>query len=902
MRMLQIIEDDVDALAGDGRMLHLRELGPDDLAALVALHERASDASIQLRYLGAGRPTTVTWMERALTPDAGRCTLGAFRDDALVGTGTFERAGDVDAEFALLVEDSVQHTGVGTLLLEHLVAEARGRGIGRLVGDVLAGNNAMLQVIRDMGLPVSSTIDTGVVHVEIDLDVDDHLVDAISSRDQVATRASLEALLAPRSVVVVGAGQRPGSVGHEVLRNVLAADFPGPVYAINPKRDEVLGVRCYPTAAALPDTPDLAVVALPAARVPEAVADLGARGVRAAVLLGSGFGEAGAAGAALQDRVLEIARNCGMRLVGPNCIGIVNTDPRVRLNATFAGLTPTPGRIGLLAQSGAFGVGLLSGIDRSGAGVAQFVSVGNKIDVGGNDLLLVWEQDDRVRVICAYLESIGDPRRFARIARRVTQRKPVLVVKSGRTEVGRQAGRSHTAAAATSEVAIEALFRSSGVLRMGSMREMLDAARVLADVPLPRGPRVAIVGNSGGPEILAADAASEAGLTVVRWDEQTCGALAAHGMPTQNPLDLGAAVTPEEARVAIEIVARSPVVDAVITVFTDVAITDSTAMGDAIVAAVAGTDKPCVAVSVGARPATLALPGSRWRLPVFTFPEEAAGALGAAFHYAQLRSLPPQVPGRPAGVDVDGAREIVNRALAEGADWLATEDAFDLLVSYGIPVAPYAVVSSVEEARDAAHVIGFPVAAKIAVAGTHKSELGGVRLGLANAGQLDAAVRGLAALGDRRVLLQAMAGAGTELIVGSVHDAQCGPLVMIGAGGVLTDLLQDRRFALAPVTDSEADALVCGLRTAPLLDGYRGAPVVDRRAVREVLVRVAALVDDIPEIAELDINPLVANGDGVVAVDSRVRLAPPPPSPDPLVRRLRGPSHAHSARKENGHD
>lgn len=902
MGMLRLIEDDVDALAGDGRMVHLRELGPDDLPALVALHERASDTSIQLRYLGAGRPTTVTWMESALTPDAGRCTLGAYRNETLVGTGTFERTGDCDAEFALLVEDAVQHTGVGTLLLEHLVAEARGRGIERLIGDVLAGNNSMLRVIRDMGLPISSTFDSGVVHVEIDLDVDDQIVDAISSRDQVATRASLQALLAPRSLVVVGAGQRPGSVGHEVLRNVLGTGFPGAVYAINPNRNEVLGVRCYPTAADLPDTPDLAVVALPAPRVADAVADLGARGVRAAVLLGSGFGEAGAAGAALQDRVLEVARRSGMRLVGPNCIGIVNTDPRVRLNATFAALAPMPGRIGLLAQSGAFGVGLLSGIDRSGTGIAQFVSIGNKIDVGGNDLLLAWEQDDRVRVVCAYLESVGDPRRFARIARRVAQRKPVLVVKSGRTEVGRQAGRSHTAAAATSEVAVEALFRSSGALRVGSMREMLDAARVLADTPLPPGPRVAVVGNSGGPEILAADAASDAGLTVVPFDDDTRAALAAHGLPTQNPLDLGAAVTPEQARAALDIVAGSPLVDAVITVFTEVAITDPKAMDAAIVTAAARADMPFVAVSVGARPATLELPGSPWRLPVFTFPEEAAAALGTAFRYAQLRARPPHLPLRPPDVDADGAREIVDRALARGTDWLPAEEAFDLLVCYGIPVAPYAVVSSVEQARDAAHVIGFPVAAKIAAAGAHKTELGGVRLGLANAAQLDAAVRGLAALGDRRVLLQAMARGGTELIVGSVHDAQCGPLVMIGAGGILTDVLADRSFALAPLTDSDADALVSGLRSARLLDGYRGAPVVDRRAVREVLVRVAALVDDIPEIAELDINPLIANEDGVVAVDTRVRLAPPPPSPDPLVRRLRGPRHPQNPRKENGHD
>jgi acyl-CoA synthetase (NDP forming)/GNAT superfamily N-acetyltransferase len=923
MRMMNLDNErfsaDFDTLGSDGRVVHLRDLLPGDLPVLADLDARASDESVRLRFFGAGRAATAAWEERALTPHPGRYTVGAFREGILVGCGSYEVLDEQPdaAEFALLVADPVQHSGIGTLLLEQLVAHARGHGFHRLVGEVLVANTAMLEVIRDLGLPVTTSIEPGSMHAELDLSVGDEVVDAICERERAAAAESLRPLLAPRSVVIVGAGHRPGTVGHEVLRNVLAGWFPGGVYAVNPRRDDVLGVHCYPNVRDLPEAPDLAIIALPARFVEEAVIDCGLRGVRAAVLLGAGFGEAGAEGAALQDRVLTAAREAGIRLVGPNCIGIANTDPRVSLNATFAALQLQSGSVALLAQSGAFGVGMLGALNQVDDGIAQFVSIGNKIDVGGNDLLLAWEGDERIRVVGAYLESVGDPRRFARIASRVSRRKPVLVVKSGRTDVGRRAGQSHTAAAATSEVALEALFRSSRVLRLGSMRELLDASRVLATTPPPRGPYVAIVGNSGGPEILAADAASDAGLSVPAFAEQTRRALAELGLPDQNPLDLGAAVTPEQAQAALEIVAACPKVDAVITVFTDVAITDAQAMGDAIRAAAldavtgtadgTGIGKPVLAVTVGAAASAQQLPGTNWQLPVFCFPEDAAAALGVAWRYAQLRARPPRLPRRPAGVDADTARTLVDRALDSGEGWLPAEDAFALLAAYGVPVAGCAVVADEEAAVVAARTVGYPLAAKIATPGAHKTDAGGVRLDLADEAALRAAVRDLLPLDDR-VLLQRMAAPGTELIVGSVHDPQCGPLVMLGAGGVLTDILGDRQFALAPLGDEDADDLIAGLRSAVLLDGFRGAPVVDRAAVRDVLVRIAALVDDIPEIAELDVNPLIATADGLVAVDARVRLAPPPTTPDPLVRQLRGPRSAnhgsahHEAPQEARHD
>lgn len=888
MRALRITKDDVDTLASDGRVVHIRDLGPADLPELLALHERASDRSIYLRYFSPNREAARRYVTSLVEPKEGRHVLGAFVADALLGVGMCERVDDEAGEFALLVADTVQHGGIGTLLLEHLIAEARGAGLRRFTAEVLASNSLMLQVIQDLGFEPRTHMEHGETHVEFDLVVAEPVISAISAREESAGAASLRPLLAPRSVAVIGAGQRPGTVGHEVLRNLLAGGFTGPVFAVNPKRSSVLSVPCFATPADLPETPDLAIIALPADRVAESVRACGQRGVRAAVLLSSGFGEMGAEGAARQDEVLAIAREHGIRLLGPNCVGLLNTDPDVRLDATFAVLSGRPGPFAVLAQSGAFGAALLTAADDVGLGVSQFVSIGNKVDVGGNDLLLAWDSDPRTTVIGAYFESIGDPRRFARIARRVTRHKPVIVLKSGRTDVGRKAGRSHTAAAASSDIAVDALFRASGVLRVHTMRELLDTARVLAGQALPAGPRVAIVGNSGGPEIIAADAASDAGLVVPDLDEATIARLKDLGIDAHSPLDLGAAAQPDLVEKVLCAVAESPVVDAVVTVFTDVAVADPDAMLVAIANAAAAVDTPFVAVRAGRAPATRPLANGR-SLPIFTFPEDAVTALGAAHRYARTRAVPPVLARRPDGVDVETARAVAQAALAGEREWLDADESRQVLAAFGIPICPQELASGPDEAVAAAERLGYPVAVKLAGGGLHKSDLGGVHLGLGDEAELRAAVAHLQTLDAGPVLLQPMIGAGTELIAGAVHDPQCGPIVMVGAGGVLTDVLEDRAFGLAPLTDTEAEELIGRLRSARLLDGYRGAPFVSRPVVADVLVRIGALMDDVHEIAELDLNPLICRGEGVLAVDARIRVAEPPLHPDPLVRQLRGP-------------
>jgi acyl-CoA synthetase (NDP forming) len=663
----------------------------------------------------------------------------------------------------------------------------------------------------------------------LDLKPGERMVAAIEERERAADAASLSPLLKPRSIAVVGASDRDGSVGHQVLCNILEGGFTGTVQAVNPHHDTVLGVPSVPSPGDLPEAPDLAVIAVPAAQVPGVVRACGERGARSVLLLSSGFGEAGDAGKELQDEVLAIAREYGMRLVGPNCVGVVNTDPDVRLDATFAVLPMQPGQLGLLSQSGAFGIAFLVAAARCGLGVSQFVSVGNKADVSGNDMLLCWEDDPRTQVIGMYLESLGDPRTFVRLARRVSRRKPILALKSGCSDSGRRAGQSHTAAAASSETAMDALFHAAGVLRMTTTQEMIDASRVLTEQPLPAGPRVAIIGNSGGPGVLAADAAVAAGLTVVELDVATLRQLRSAvpaAASVQNPIDLGAGVEPDEAGAALRVLLAAAEVDAVLTVFTEIAITERPTIRRAVVLAASTSDKPIVATDVGAPAGTVPIPGTKRSLPVFTFPEPAAAALGVAHRYARIRAAHATPDLRPTSVDPMPARAAVETALASGAEWLGPADIAFLLGHYGIPVH------------------GEP------------------------------------------------AGAGTEVIVGAVHDDQFGPLVMFGAGGELADLIDDRAFRLAPLSARDAGDMVAGLRVARLLDGFRGAPVVDRAAVHEVLIKVAALVDDLPEVRELELNPIICRSDGVFVVDARIRVAPSRPVSDPLVRQLRGPHTA----------
>jgi acyl-CoA synthetase (NDP forming)/RimJ/RimL family protein N-acetyltransferase len=875
-----------DAVRTDGGLVHIRPAVPTDEAALIALDHRASDRSIYYRFFSINRHAADTYAHRLLRPSSdGHRALIALVDGDVVGVASFERITETSAEIAVLIDDQAQHKGIGTLLIEHLADVARQCGITQFIAEVLAANTAMIDVIRRLGFAVATRTEDGTVHVTITLDRIPTLVAAMDSRDRAADAASMHPLLYPRSVAVIGAGTRPRSVGHEVLRNILDGGFNGSIRVVNPHRDSVLGVASVPSALDLPTAPDLAIVAVPAAQVLDVVEACGARGVRGIVLLTAGFGELGEAGESQQRAVLAAARRLGMRLIGPNCLGLVNPDPTVRLNATFAPVTLRPGGLGLVSQSGALGIAVLAAAERRGLGFSQFVSVGNKADVSGNDLLLAWERDDRTKVIALYLESFGNPRKFARIARRVSGTKPIIAIKSGRSAAGQRAGRSHTAAAAAADTVVDALFRHAGVLRVDTMEEMLDVAQLLTDQPLPQGPQVAIIGNSGGPEILAADAADAAGLVIVELPESTRERLR-QAVPTaassQNPVDLGAAAQPADVAAALRILLDIAEVDAVITVITETSVADLNQILDAISEAADG--KPVVAVHVGGATKSLRT------LPVYAFPEPAAKALGLAWQYAQIRERETPALAPDPGIDLDGARALVTDRLGTGASWLGPSDCARLLVRYGIPMCPQRIVADVDGAITAAAELGYPLAVKLARGPVHKTEAHAVMLGIGNETALRSAVSAVqsVAVRERDVLIQPMVKPGTELIIGAMQDPQFGPVVMVGAGGVLADMIADRQLRLAPLSTEDADDMIGRLRTAPLLDGYRGRPVIFRSAIRELLVRVATLINDLPQVAELDLNPVICSGgDDIVVVDAKVRVATSPPMPDAVARQLR---------------
>jgi acyl-CoA synthetase (NDP forming) len=630
------------------------------------------------------------------------------------------------------------------------------------------------------------------------------------------------------------------------------------------------------------------VIAVPAPAVLDALDDCGKAGVRAAVVLTSGLGEEDDAGRAAQAELVRAARRYGIRLVGPNCLGVLNTDPAVRMQGTFAAVAPPPGGLAVASQSGAVGITILDHATRTGTGLSSFVSLGNKADVSGNDLLSYWYDDPRTRAVALYLESVGNPRRFARIARAIGHRKPVLAVKSGRTVAGSRAGASHTAAAAAPDATVDALFAQAGVIRCDGLGELLDTARLLVDQPLPAGNRIAIVGNAGGVNVLAADAADGAGLVLPTLPGPVRAAIAEaapKAATAANPVDLGAAATPYAVEVAIRSIVDSGAADAVLVVFAATLANDVPGVLDAI-ANCGGL--PVAVVLLGVADPPTRLGGA----PVYALPEQAVTALGHAARYAAWRARPlGTVPLLP-GVDPGTARAIVRRALRDGDGWQPPDVATALLDCFGIPVLRGTVARGPDAAVAAAEALGFPAVLKAADPGlVHKTDVGGVRLGLADAAAVADAYHAVTtATGFPAVLVQPQVRGTVELVAGVVHDPLFGSLVLLGHGGVTTDLFADRALRLLPVTDRDAAAMWRALRVAPLLTGYRGAAGADTAAVEDLLLRLGRLAEDLPEVAELDLNPVLAGPDGVVAVDVKLRLAPVADEPDPAVRALREPA------------
>ncbi len=878
----------VDVALRDGSTVQVRPVRGEDRAGLRTFLEGLSPESVGLRFFGAPNLEWVTnWSVDVDYADRYALVATAGPEQSIVAHGAYVRLDEIRAEVAFMVSDAWQGRGIATIMLAHLAAVAEQHGITTFTAEVLPRNHLMIAVFRESGFPVSLRTVGDVIEVEFPTSLSPEARERFEQREQIAAIASLESFLRPHAVAVIGASRRRGSVGAALMGNLVRGGYAGPIYPINPRARTIQGRTAYHSIAGVPGAVDLAVIAVPASEVPGVARECADAGVRALLVVSAGFAETGPEGARLQQELLRICREGGMRLIGPNCLGLLNTAPDARLNATFAAGAPPQGRAGFLSQSGGLGIAMIEAAARLGVGLSSFVSVGNKADISGNDLLHYWERDPNTDVLLLYLESFGNPRRFSRIARQVGATKPIIAVKSGRSAAGQRATSSHTGApVSASDVTVDALFRQAGVIRTDTVHELFDVAALLAAQPVPRGNRLAIVTNGGGPGILCADAAQANGLDVVELSDRVRRRLGRRLPPaasTANPIDMVATAAAEDYRKVIEILVQEQACDAIIAIFVPTLVTAGADVAHEIHAAHTG-EVPLAAVFMTAdsRPAELA--DEVTRIPAFDFPEDAAVAMAHAAHYGHWRNQPTgQVP-QLDGCRPEEAAAIITTALAAGQDWLGPAEVTALLSCYGLPLIPTRVARRTADAVAAAGEMGGPVALKAVAPGLiHKTDAGGVRLDLSGPTAVRAGAREIRAAVARAghrlqgLVVQPMVAGGVELLMGVVHDESFGPVIAFGAGGTSAEVLQDVDVRITPLTDLDAAEMVRSLRIFPLLQGYRGSPACDIPAIEDMLLRLSALVDAHPEVAELDANPVIARPDGAVIVDARVRVTAAPP-------------------------
>ena len=884
----------------DGSTATIRITQPADREALVAFFDRLSPESKQKRFFSLAAPRG-EWLDALCDPSDPhkQLTLIVIRTTGgrpqIIATGSYlaEKTQEHLAEVAFAVDDRFHGKGLGSLLLERLAQLAVKHGITHFWAVTHVDNRAMLEVFHRSGFELQERFEAGYVHLSFSVLPTEASVARSELLDRLFTIASLRYLFRPASVAVVGASRDPTSIGYKLLEALIMNRFQGPVYPVNPHAAVVGSMRAYPSVRVLPEPIDLAVIAVPRHVVLPVVDDCAERGVKALVVVTAGFAEVSAEGRALQQQLLEKVRGYGMRMVGPNCLGLLNTDPQVQLNASFSPIFPPAGRIAMSSQSGALGLAILALAHRLQLGLSTFVSVGNKADVSGNDLLQYWEEDDRTDVILLYLESFGNPRRFARIARRVSRRKPIIAVKSGRTGAGRRAAGSHTAALAASDVAVEALFRQTGVVRADTLADMFDLAATLGSQLPPQGRRVAIMTNAGGPGILCADTCEAGGLSVPELSAATKARLARF-LPPQaslgNPVDMIASAGPDHYRQTIEVLLATDEIDALVVIYIPVDVSQRPTTLEAVRAGIeagrraGGTGKPVLASLMVEEGVSLPLQLAQESIPTYAFPEAAARVLGKVADYAAWRAQPLGMFLEFDDTDAAAARDICRQALdARGDGWLTTQESRQLLSAMGLPVAPGGVARTPDEAVEVAQQIGFPVAVKLAShLIVHKTEMGGIVLNLGDEAAVRQAfetIRHRLAAGDdlqamEGVLVQPMVRGGVEVMVGVTTDPLFGPLIAFGLGGIHVEILGDVRFRVTPLTDRDAREMVREIRGFRLLEGYRGHPPADVKALEEVLLRISLLLEEVPEITELDLNPIFAlpPGQGCQIVDARIRV------------------------------
>jgi acyl-CoA synthetase (NDP forming)/ribosomal protein S18 acetylase RimI-like enzyme len=868
---------EADVLLRDGSSAHVRPIRRGDAEALVAFYEGASSRSKYYRFFSAMPQLTEREIERTVGVDNHRRVgMVLTLAEKLVALGQFERLdNDADdggevAEVAFLVQDEHQHRGIGQLLLEHLAQIGREVGVRKFVAEILPDNTGMQQVFRDAGYRLAGGYSDGVVELELSIDPTVTSQEVMSAREHRAETASIHRFFDARSVAVVGASRRTDTVGQQLVRNLVIGGFQGRVYVVNPAAEAVAGMPAYDRVSDIADPVDIALVAVPAEAVADVVLDCAHKGVHGLVVVSSGFAETGAEGRRLQRQLLRMCRSYGLRLVGPNALGIINTAGEFGLNASLAPVMPPRGRAGFFCQSGALGVAILENVARRGLGLSTFVSAGNRADVSGNDLLQYWEDDDSTEVVLLYLESIGNPRKFSRIARRVSRRKPVIAVKSGRATQGVPMGHS-VRVSESGQAAVDAMFRQAGVIQVDTLDEMFDVAQLLAHQPLPRGNRVAIVSNSDALALMASDA------------------LVAAGLETFPVEGLGPEANGDDFETALDAALDEPEVDAVLAVFIPPVNTTGAEVANVLAVVGEQSDKPVLSTFLAAEgvPELLRVPDAagstagRGSVPSYQSPDAAVRALARAVEYAAWLERPVDETTDTDEADQARARRTVTAVLAdapEGRD-LTDEELTELLEAYGISLWERVPVTAEDEAVAAAERLGWDVVLKATADHVrNRPDLTHVWRSIDDDEEMRDAWQTMHHLVEARstagFVVQRNAPAGVPVSVRGVEDPLFGPVVSYGVSGPATELLGDRAFRIPPMTALDAAEMVRDIKAAPLLLGYRGSEPVDVAAVERLLLTVAQLKNDLPEVRDIDLSLVVVSTVGLTVLTASARIEP----------------------------
>ena len=876
---------EADVVLRDGSTCLIRPILPTDAAELRRFVAELSEETVYLRFFSPNPALSERDFDRMANVDyVDSVALLALVAGRIIGVARYERIAPDEADIAFVVSDAHQSRGIGSVFLEHLMAAARERGIRTFRADVLPQNTRMMSVFEEAGYVPSTAVSDGIIHLTLDLGVTEAAQVVMESREHRAESRSVERLLTPSSVLVIGASRRSDSVGQVLLRNLLDSGFGGRVAAVNRHSDDdVCGVPTYRAVSDVPGQFDLAVVAVPAPDVPDVVTAAAAKGVHGLVVVSAGFAEAGATGQLRQRDLVHLSRALGMRLLGPNCLGLINTDPEVSLNASLSPVMPWHGRIGFFSQSGALGAALLEALITRGLGVSTFVSAGNRADVSANDLLQYWEEDSATDLVLLYLESIGNPRKFTRIARRLSRSTPVVATRTGRSTQGIPLGYS-VRSSELPPAAVDQMFEQAGVIQVDSLPDMFDVAALLSFQPLPEGDSVAVIGNSDALGVLASDA------------------LTFHGLrPVAEPVNLGAHATPADYQQALAGALDDPAVDAVLTVYVPAVTSVGLEFAEVLAHASSRATKPVLATFLAVAGAAEAMRQGDSGQPGFgtvpTFPsvEEAARSLAAVSRYARWRRTPAGRQLRPAGIDAGQGRRAVAGALADRPEGglLDGQALTALLLAYGVEVWPTIPVRTEAEAIAAAERLGWPAVLKsLAPALRARTDLGAVRLDLPSAAAMRFAyaemVRDLGPRVTDDLVVQRMARRGVACRVHAVEDPLFGPVVGFSLGGVTADLTDDWAYRIPPLTDLDAADLVRAPKAAPLLFGHGGAEPTDAASLQDLVLRISALKDDLPEVTRLVLDPVVVSPRGLAVLGARVRVAPAQARTDPQVRRLEG--------------